>query len=369
MSKSEDISKEKLYNRYKLFISISEMVLGLLFLGVIVFTGFSHTIETWIGQYFNNDYLILIGFMATISLMDFILTFPLSWFSGYYLEHKFELSNQTFGEWIWEKTKGIFIAVPIGLILLLIFYFLLRNFPTYWWAIMATVMFLFSVLLSRLAPVLIFPLFYDFEELEDAELANKVKQLCNQVGLKLKGVFQFNLSKNTKKGNAAFTGIGKSKRVILGDTMLEKLNQEEILGVLSHELGHYDKNHLWKGIGLSMILTYLGLFLVSMIYNQMYPMIAESHYTIAALPLLGILLSLYNFITSPISNAYSRKNEREADDFAVELTENKEAFISGLKKLSKQNLSDPNPHPLAVFFYYSHPPMKERLDRLKTEKE
>ncbi|MCF7886207.1 MAG: M48 family metallopeptidase [Candidatus Marinimicrobia bacterium] len=360
-------SKEKEYNRKKIIVSIMEMVVGLLFLLLVVLTGFSTILENWIRSYLNNSYLVLVAFTAIIGLMDMIIMFPLSWYSGYHLEHKFELSNQSFGQWLWEKTKGMFVSIPIGVILLLIFYYLLRNYETYWWVIMGTVMLLFSVILARLAPVLIFPLFYDFEKLENEELAQKVKTMCEKVGMDLKGVFQFNLSKNTKKGNAAFTGLGKSRRVILGDTMLEKLEEEEILSVLAHELGHYKLKHLWKGMTFSIVTTYTGLFLVSLLYNQFYPLIGEYQYTIAALPLMAIILSLYSFITSPISNAYSRKNEREADDFAVELTGNKQAFISGLEKLSKQNLSDPDPHPVAVFFYYSHPPIKKRLARLENK--
>lgn len=361
------MSREKRYNRYKIILSITEMVLGLLFLLLIVTTGFSQSVETLIRTFISNDYLVLLLFAAIIGGLDMIIMFPISWYSGYYLEHKFDLSNQTFGQWVWEKTKGMLVSIPIALVLLVIFYALLKNFATYWWVIMATVMLVFSVILARLAPVLIFPLFYDFDELEDQELAEKVEELCNQVGMDLKGVYQFNLSKNTKKGNAAFTGLGKSRRVILGDTMLEELDHDEILAVLAHELGHYKLKHFWKGMLMSVVMTYTGLFLVSLLYNQFYPLVGENYYTIAALPIMAIILSIYSFVTSPISNAYSRKNEREADDFAVNLAGDNQAFISGLEKLSKQNLSDPDPHPLTVFFYYSHPPINERLARLENK--
>lgn len=365
MSKKQNLSKEKEYNRKKIILSITEMIIGLLFLLLIVLTGFSKNLVGWLRNYIDNAYLLLIAFTGTIGIIDMLIMFPFSWYSGFYLEHKFDLSNQNFGQWLWEKSKAMLVSLPIGLVLLLIFYAVLRNYSTYWWAIMGTVILLFSVILARLAPILIFPLFYDFNKLEDENLAQKVKTLCNKVGLELQGVYQFNLSKNTKKGNAAFTGMGKSKRVILGDTMLDKLEEDEILGVLAHELGHYKLKHLWKGMLLSIVMTYTGLFLVSVVYNELYPLIGKQPYSIAALPLMAIILSVYSFITSPIGNAYSRKNEREADDFAIKLTGKNQAFISGLKKLSEQNLSDPDPHPLTVFFYYSHPPVKERLARLK----
>ncbi|MCK4297058.1 MAG: M48 family metalloprotease, partial [Candidatus Marinimicrobia bacterium] len=191
--------------------------------------------------------------------------------------------------------------------------------------------------------------------------------LCEKVGMKLEGVYQFNLSKSTKKGNAAFTGLGKSRRVILGDTLLNNLKAEEILSVLAHELGHFKLKHIWKSMGLGVITTYLGLFLVSVIYNLTYPSIGEHPWTIAALPLMALILTLYEFITSPMMNAYSRSNERAADDFAVNLMGEPESFISGLNKLSDQNLADRTPNPIVEFLFYSHPSMEKRISRLKME--
>ena len=367
MPEKQKLPPEKRYHRYQLILSITEFVLGLAFLLVIILTGFSTRLENWIRGFAANDYLVLIIFVIALGIMESVLLFPLSFTSGYILEHRFNLSNQSFGAWMWEKLKGLLIAGPLGLILLIIFYTVLRKFPVSWWFIMGTVMLLFSVVLARLAPILIFPLFYKFEKLKDEELAEKVSSLCEKVGMKLEGVYQFNLSKSTKKGNAAFTGLGKSRRVILGDTLLNNLKAEEILGVLAHELGHFKLKHIWKSMGLGVITTYLGLFLVSVIYNLTYPSIGEHPWTIAALPLMALILTLYEFITSPMMNAYSRSNERAADDFAVNLMGEPESFISGLNKLSDQNLADRTPNPIVEFLFYSHPSMEKRISRLKME--
>ncbi len=365
MPDKKKLSKEKRYNRLNLIFSIAEFVVGIVFLIIILVTGITSTLENYIRVYVSNDYLVLLLFVLLLGIAETVILFPISFYSGFILEHQFDLSNQSFGAWIWEKIKGLLISAPLLIIILIVFYALLKNFPVYWWFILGTVLLLFSVIFARIAPVLIFPLFYKFEKLKDDELAKKVSDLCIQVGMKLQGVFQFNLSKNTKKGNAAFTGMGKSKRVILGDTLLDKLDDNEILAVLAHELGHYKLKHIWKSIGLSIVMTYTGLFLVSRIYNEIYPVFGDNIWTIAAIPLIALILTLYEFITSPIINAFSRSNECEADDFAIKMMGESNSFILGLNKLSEQNLSDRDPHPLTVFFFYSHPPIEQRIKRLQ----
>lgn len=359
---------EKKYNRLKLIFSICEFIIGLAFLLIVIFTNLSISLENWIRNFASNDYLVLIIFVVILGLAESIILFPLSFASGYIIEHEFNLTNQKFGSWLWEKAKGMLISLPLALLVLVIFYAVLKNYPNNWWLIMGTILLLFSVILSRLAPILIFPLFYKFDKLKDEELAKKVSMLCENVKMDVKGVYQFNLSKTTKKGNAAFTGLGKSRRVILGDTLLENMTHNEILGVLAHELGHFKLKHIWKSIALGIVTTYVGLYLVSVIYNLAYPVLGFSrHDQIAALPLIALILTLYEFITSPILNIYSRANEKSADDFAVKLIGNPEPFISGLNKLSEQNLSDRNPNPIVEFLFYSHPSIEKRVNRLKNK--
>ena len=361
-------SPEKRYNHYQLIVSISEFIAGLAFLLIIVITGLTVELESLIREVVSNDYLVLILFSLTLGIVGSVLVFPLSFTSGYFLEHKFNLSNQGFGGWLWEKAKGLIVSFPIALVLLIVFYSVIRGFPSFWWFIMGTVLLFFSIVLSRLAPILIFPIFYKFEELKDEGLSERVVELCESVGMKVEGVFQFDLSKTTKKANAAFTGIGKSRRVILTDTLLEMLLPEEILAVLSHELGHFKLKHIWKLMGFSVIVTYAGLFLVSVLYNSTYSAFGfEKISQVSALPLIALFLSLYSFVTSPILNTYSRGCERVADDFATGLMEESETLISGLNKLADQNLADRTPHPLVEFLFYSHPSIEKRISRLKVK--
>ncbi|MFP4549087.1 MAG: M48 family metallopeptidase [Fidelibacterota bacterium] len=357
-------NKAKRYNNTKLILSIAEGGISLIFIIWLLFSGASATIAQYAASWVCNPYLQLFVFLLMIGFFNSVVTFPVSFYKDYLLEHKYELSNQSLRKYFWEKFKGLLVALPIVLILMAVFYFLLRRYPENWWVIMGTVIVLFSVILSRLAPTLIFPLFYKFTKLENDELKEKIESLCQSVGMELDGLYQFDMSKNTKKANAAFTGIGKTKRIILGDTLLNNLSDEQILAVLSHELGHFKLNHIWKGMTAGVLLNYLGLYLVDLIYSGAYSQFGSNKYSLAALPLMAILLSLFSIITGPLTNMLSRKHEREADDFAVDLMQEKRSLKTGLKKLSDQNLGDEKPHPVVEFLFYSHPSTGSRIQRL-----
>jgi STE24 endopeptidase len=363
------IPQSKKYQRSKLILNITELLIGLGFLIVVIISGFTTILEDWLGQFIQNQYGLLFLFVTFLGIMELLIQFPLTFLSGYYLEHHFQLSNQTLFKWFLEQIKGILVSTPLLLALITILYTFLYYYPRNWWFLMGSVMVLFSIVLARLAPILIFPIFYKFKPLEDEVLAQEVTRLCQQVGLNLSGVFQFNLSKTTRKANAAFTGIGKSRRVILGDNLLNGMNHDEILAVLAHELGHYKLKHIWKGMAVGTLLTYAGLYLVSLVYASVLKQFGFTNPSqIAALPLIGILLTLFQFVITPITNIYSRANEKSADDFAVRMIGSADSFISGLNKLAEQNLADCTPHPLIEFLFYSHPSIAKRIARLSNDK-
>jgi STE24 endopeptidase len=224
------------------------------------------------------------------------------------------------------------------------------------------VLFVVSVVLARLAPTFIFPLFYKFKPLEDGEMKRRILALCERAGMAVEGVFVFNMSKNTKKANAAFTGIGKSKRVILGDTLVANFTDEEIETIFAHELGHFKLRHIWMMMIVGTVSTFLGLFLTAQLYHTSLAWFGFSSIDqLAALPLLSLWLGLYSLVTTPISNAISRAHERQADRYAVELTSNAQAFTNALLKLAKINLADPSPHPVVEFMFHSHPSIEKRV--------
>ncbi len=364
--KTHDEKDAKKYSKIKNIISFSETILFFVIFLTMIFTGTTKLLEQYAHSLTGNDYIALLIFILLISIPEFILVSPLSFYSSYILEHKYGLSNQTISGYFLENLKGLALSAVIGIPVLFAFFYILKNTGDNWWLILGIVMFFFSVILGQLAPVLIMPIFYKFKEIENESLKKKLLDLCLHAGVKIKGIFTFDMSKNTKKANAAFTGLGKTKRIILGDTLIDKFNDEEIEIVFAHEMGHYTKNHIVKMMVLSTVLTFAGLFLTSKLYDILLPVFhLNSRFELAALPLMFILLSLYGIITSPLSNIQSRKYEWEADTYALETTKNKASFISAMEKLADQNLADKKPNKILEFLFHSHPSLDKRINFAK----
>lgn len=367
------IDKQKLakkYSRIKQIISVIETIIFFAIILVLLFTGLSKELEKIAFSYTSNNYLALLIFLGIIGIFESIVTFPLSFYSGYILEHKYKLSNQTLFRHFKEKFKGLLVGAVIGIPLILVFFFILQTYENYWWVILGVFMFFISVIMGRLAPVLIFPIFYKFKPIENESLSARIMNLCKKTGVKIQGIFTFDMSKNTKKANAAFTGLGKSKRIILGDTLIDKFSEDEIESVFAHEMGHYSKKHVLKLIISSTVLSFLGLYITSVLYVNSLSIFGFMNISeIAALPLLFLYLSLYGLITSPLSNMQSRKYEWEADTYALQTTGNKEAFISAMEKLAAQNLSDKTPNKIIEFLFHSHPSLEKRIEFAKSFKQ
>lgn len=299
-----------------------------------------------------------------------VLLSPLSFYSGFYLEHKFNLSNQTFAKWVWESFKAVLISSMIAVPILILFYYCILHYGTNWWLPFAVLLFLFSVILARVVPVFILPLFYKLIPIENESLKNRITQLANEAGIKVENIFKFDMSKNTKKANAAFTGIGKSKRILLGDTLLDNFSEDEIETVIAHELGHYKKKHIIKNILYGTAASFATLYFASILYsNSIAWFNLKSIEQIAALPLLALWLMIIGLVQTPFGNILSRKYEYEADQYSIRATQKASVFITTLEKLNKQNLGDPEPHPFVEWYFYSHPSIAKRINAiLKEEK-
>jgi Zn-dependent protease with chaperone function len=279
-------------------------------------------------------------------------------------EKKYNLSNQTVLTWMIERLKGILVSAIIGLPLLVAFVALLGKFPQTWWVIAGTLFFSFSVLLSNLAPVLIFPIFYRFKPLENLALSEKLKSLARGEGLRIKDVFSFNLSKNTKKANAALAGLGNTRRIIISDTLLENLDDDEIIAVFAHELGHHRLHHMARQIGLGAVNIFAGFFIVSRLLQILLSFFSDKFSGAtdpAAFPLIILLLSLFGVGLRPVNATISRKYEKAADRYGVKLLGTSKHLVSSLRKLAKQNMADPDPHVLVEWYAYSHPPLNKRI--------
>ncbi len=352
----------KKYNNIKLAVGISEGILSFILLLLFILTGLSSSLETFLSSYISNRYLLFIIFTASVGIIAGIIFFPISFYTGYYLEHKYNLSNQTFLKWIWENLKGVLVSAVIGLPILLFFFYSLNRFGNFWWLPFSIMLFVVSVILARIVPILILPIFYKVTPVNSEELKNRISSLAVDAGIKVENVYKFDMSKNTKKANAAFTGIGKSKRILLGDTLLNNYSDDEIETVIAHELGHYKKKHIVKNIIIGTVSSFLTLFLISLLYQVSLRWFGFSGITqIAALPVLSIWGMLIGIIQTPLSNGLSRKYEYEADRYAVASTKKADAFIGTLEKLNLQNLGDKDPHPFIEWFFYSHPSIKNRI--------
>ena len=353
----------KKYSNIKLTLSITKGILSFSLLLWIILSGFSENLELIIRYFIKNDYLVILTFVLMLGFFSSILFFPLNYYSGFYLEHKYNLSNQTFLKWVLENTKGLLVGLLIGIPILMMFFWILNTFGNLWWLPLTASMFIISVVLAQLVPVLILPLFYKVIPLENEELKERITELGIKAGLKIENVFKFDMSKNTKKANAAFTGLGRTKRILLGDTLLDNYTHDEIETVIAHEMGHYKHKHIIKNLIIGTISSFLTFWLMAYLYDISLIWFGFiSIYQISALPILALWGTVIGLVQTPLTNLISRKFEYEADSYAVNTTDKREAFISTLTKLNEQNLGDKEPHPFVEWYFYSHPSVKKRIN-------
>jgi STE24 endopeptidase len=323
-------------------------------------------IRHWTG---DNPWLRLaaLGFFYAAGLQ--LLTLPLEFWSGFVLEHRYELSNQTLLQWIWRQSKGYLVAGPLGLALLCGLYALLWYGGRWWWLWATAGWLAVTLVLGRVVPVLILPLFYKVTRLDDTSLQERLQRLASNTGLNVEGVYRLELSAETRKANAALAGMGRSRRVLLGDTLLANFTPEEIEVVFAHELGHHVHRHLAKMVTVNVILAGAGFWLVDAILRQTaeflgYPAFGAGGPAFknpAALPLLMLVLMLFGFLLSPALNALSRFFERQCDRYALQRTGRPDAYRSAFVKLARMNKADADPHPLVVWLFDDHPPIRQRL--------
>ncbi|RPI17667.1 MAG: M48 family peptidase [Ignavibacteriae bacterium] len=352
----------KKYEKIKLTVRITEGISTFILLVLFIALGFSKQLEQFVYTFTSNHYFALFLYLLVFGVVSTVITFPVDYYFGFRLEHKFGLSNQTFKKWIIESLKSAAVGIVLGAPILLLFYYLLLNYEL-WWFWLGCIILIYSVVLAQIAPVVIMPLFYKFKPIENESLKEKILALCDKVGFKVKGVYTFDMSKNTKKANSAFTGLGKSKRIILGDTLISGFSEDEIETVFAHELGHYKKGHITKNIIISIFSTFISLYVVSYLYNNLFQMAGFEHtWDIAALPLLAVIGSVMGFFTKPFWAYISRRYEFEADKFAIMTTGNFTAFKSTMEKLAFQNLANEEPSKLVEIWFYSHPSIKRRIE-------
>lgn len=309
-----------------------------------------------------------IVFIFVVSLFFSLVSLPFTIYQQFVVEERFGFNTTTPGLFLADTVKGLLISGIIFFPLLLGLFWFVNNTGTYWWVLGFLLFTAVQLLLSVLYPVLIAPLFNKFSPLEDDELKGSIEDLCSRLDFPIRGVFIMDGSKRSKHSNAYFTGFGRSKRIVLFDTLLEKFSYEEVLGVLSHEIGHAKKKHLIKGFVLSAVLGLAGFFLVHLLMNYS-PLYRAFGFAEGAPYRIFIILAFcagpFTFFLQPLFTAWSRKREFEADRFAALEAETGKGLIHAFFTLAKENLSNLVPHKWYAFFHYSHPTLGERTRRLE----
>jgi STE24 endopeptidase len=299
---------------------------------------------------------------AVVIIATKLLFLPLNYVSDYHLEHKFGLSNERLGAWAFDELKSLGLNLLLGVAVLDVLYFLLRRAGGWWWIGAGFFFLLFGVVMSALFPVLILPLFYKLQPLENESLRQKLTALAQRVGATVLGVYRMGMSEKTKKANAAFAGLGSTKRIILGDTLLDKFAEDEIEVVMAHEMAHYKHGDITKLIAWGTVTTFIGLKVADIgLHWGMARFGYERVGDIAAFPLLALCLFVFGLLVMPLNNAFSRSREWKADAAALELTANRDAFIRAMRKLADQNLADLSPHPVVEFLLHDHPSLARRI--------
>ncbi len=356
----------KAYARIRRRLWLVDTVFSGLYTVVWLSLGWSLVLRQWLTDHLTADWLIIAAFAAIFGGIYFFLNLPLGYYSGFVLPHRFGQSNQTLRDWNLDQVKGLAIMTPLGLILLELLYVALRAAGGLWWLWTAGGILIFSVLFSNLAPVLIMPIFNKFVPLGDEhkDLAERLFRLAEKAKTKVRGVFKFDMSRRTKSANAALTGMGNTRRIVLGDTLINEFTPDEIETVLAYELGHHVNRDLPFLILTGAFITTIGLFLASVALEWV---IRTFHFSstadVAALPALGLILGIYSLVTMPLENALSRWREKMADEYALKSTGKPEAFASAFTRLANQNLGEVDPEQWVVFLFYSHPPLGNRIQR------
>jgi STE24 endopeptidase len=362
-STSEDTPQARQYSRIRRWLSASDTALGVVFLVVLLAAGFSRDLRDLSFQFAREHYVLALFFyVLLLTLISKALSLPLDVYS-FRLEHRFQLSNQSTKAWIIDEVKGWFVGLVIATLLSELVYWIIRSSLQHWWLIAWAAFTALFVVFAQLAPVVLFPIFYKFVPLNDQELRNRLVKLSERAGTRVRGVYEWKLSEKSKKANAALTGLGNTRRIILADTLLQNYSHDEIEAVLAHELGHHVHGHIFKSIVLQMAVTFAGFWAANEVLRyatyqaHMFDLLSD----FANLPLLALVSAALSLILLPAMNAYSRYNERQADRYCWKSVPSVDPFITAMDKLSAQNLSEKSPSQLIEILFHSHPSVSRRI--------
>ena len=337
---------------------------------VLFFGGHSAKLRDFGQETFSRPFLQKWAYLAIFSFLHTVIMLPWSYLSGFFRPHLFRLSTQTHGLWISDTIKGFILSLLIFVPIVWLLFLIIRKSPRFWWGWFTIASVPIILFLIYIGPKVIAPLFNTFEPIEDPLIKEKVLSLAEKADIPVKAIYSTDMSLRTVEGNAYMTGIGGSKEIVLGDTMLAHYTPGEIGFVLGHEMGHYRLWHLWFLIVMILVFILASLLLIFLLGPKILSPFAPQTgvrelQDIATYPLLALLFLVFGFFFDPMSNTYSRYLERQADVYALEITEDPVSGIGTFKKLAYQNLSIPNPSPFVEFWFYNHPSIEHRVQFLE----
>jgi STE24 endopeptidase len=351
------------YNRIRRWLGVADFLLGLGLMVVLLVTGWTGTLrDVAYKATFQHYSLAVFLYVLILMLIGKILGLGLDYYS-FRLEHRYQLSNLRLRAWILDEIKGFLVGMVLAGIVVELLYFIMREAPQHWWLIAWAAFLGLFVLLAQLAPVVLFPIFYKFGPLENEELKARLVRLGERAGTRVRGVYQWKLSEKSKKANAALTGLGSTRRIILADTLLANYSTDEIEAVLAHELGHHVHRHILKSILMQAGITFVGFWAANWVLHYAMDRLHmfETLSDFANLPLMILVITVLSFLALPLLNAYSRFNERQADRYAFCSIATVAPFISAMNKLAEQNLAERAPSQLVEWFFHSHPAISRRV--------
>ena len=362
----ETPDRNRAYSRTKDRLALFGTALSLLSSSSFVFTGLAGRLGNWFAPGPRPSLVRRLGYSATLSLLSTLASLPLSFYSSYLIEKRYDLSKQTVRSWFADVGKARAISLPLELSVVEGMYLAIRRYPRQWWLICAGAVVPLTAILAQLFPVLIAPRFNRYEPLQDRQLADRLRDLTGRAGVPVADVMQMDISRRTTKANAFFAGIGRTKRIVLADTMLESFSPEEIEGIVAHETAHQVNKDIWRFIALSGVGTLVTAWIVDVIARRLLrtlPYLAGTRDLAnpRTLPVIGVVLAVVGVLLSPLQLGYSRRIERRADRYAIALTGNPAAYARAMRKLTDQNLADPNPPRPITLLLHSHPPLSERI--------
>jgi glycerophosphoryl diester phosphodiesterase/Zn-dependent protease with chaperone function len=361
--------KASRYHRLRRRAELSATALAGIFLFALLVSGGSLMLReyAWMGASvfpagFEEQGTVIV-FALGLAIILYLIELPFSFYQGYVLEHRYNLSNQTLSHWRSDHAKAGVLAAVFSTVGAAIVYATLGWSRAWWWLLSAAIFTLAMVILAQIAPVLLLPLFYRFKPLDRPALVERLTALAARAETRIRGVFEWTLSAHTKKANAALAGLGRTRRILLSDTLLADYSDDEIEVVLAHELSHHVHHDLWRGVAVQAALLVAGFYLADRaLVRFAEPLALRGLDDPAGWPLLMLVGGICSFVFMPLVNLLSRAHERRADHYALEMTRQPEAFVSAMKRLAQQNMAEEHPSKLVQWLFYSHPPTLDRIE-------